>query len=185
MHKYADQANQKTDHAIEKFKKNTEHLNNVELIEKAISFQSKTKVCFGVNYSKKSKLHRLGNSMSQVRSHQKLEDDYLVETVTLEEILQNNTTDAHLIKCDIEGGEEFVLSDFLRSCYTHKVNLWLSFHYTWWENKDISRFKQDFELAKQLIIFTGEEWLEVNKPAGLIQVIQQYPFSSILFVSKL
>ena len=56
--------------------------------------------------------------------------------------------DLALIKVDIEGGEENIMVDVLSYSLAHNVPVYLSFHYSWWANKDISRFTAMFTKFK-------------------------------------
>jgi hypothetical protein len=55
---------------------------------------------------------------------------------------QNNISypDISLIKVDIEGGEEHILEQLLNMWNFHNVKLYVSFHYTWWSDKNLDRF---------------------------------------------
>jgi hypothetical protein len=66
-----------------------------------------------------------------------------------------------LIKVDIEGGEEYILNDLHELYNVYHIPLYISFHYSWWQNKDLDRF----------------EWLT----SGQKQNILNYPFTSIMF----
>ena len=67
--------------------------------------------------------------------------------------------DVALIKVDIEGGEEFILDDLFN---LKGIPLLISFHYSWWKNKNLDRF-------------TG---LTVAHKSQIVQ----NPFTSIVFV---
>jgi hypothetical protein len=93
----------------------------------------------------------------------KPEEYYLVDTITLESIITNyqiNPSEIGLIKVDIEGGEENILND-LNDIYTkYKIPIYVSFHLTWWNDKNLDRF----------------EWLSDT----IKNQIQADPFGSIL-----
>ena len=88
---------------------------------------------------------------------------YFVDTITLESIITNyqiNPSEIGLIKVDIEGGEENILND-LNDIYTkYKIPIYVSFHLTWWNDKNLDRF----------------EWLSDT----IKNQIQADPFGSIL-----
>jgi hypothetical protein len=44
------------------------------------------------------------------------------------------------IKCDIEGGEEDILEDMLTFARLHSIKTYISFHISWWKNRDIQRY---------------------------------------------
>jgi len=88
-----------------------------------------------------------------------------IQTIDLSHLIQDyniNTYDISLIKVDIEGGEEFILNDLYHLYSTYHIPLYISFHYDWWNNKDLDRFTFLSQEHKNNII--------------------SYPFSSMLFV---
>jgi FkbM family methyltransferase len=68
---------------------------------------------------------------------------YFVDTITMECIIKNyqiNPSEIGLIKVDIEGGEENILND-LNDIYTkYKIPIYVNFHYTLWNDKNLDRF---------------------------------------------
>jgi FkbM family methyltransferase len=67
----------------------------------------------------------------------------LVKTITMNDILTNYSIDSNeisLIKIDIEGGEEHILSDVYKLHELYKIPIYVAFHYTWWINPDLNRF---------------------------------------------
>jgi hypothetical protein len=93
----------------------------------------------------------------------KPEEYYLVDTITLESLIQNyqiNPSEIGLIKVDIEGGEENILNDLYDIHQKYKIPIYVSFHFNWWNDKNLDRF----------------EWLSDT----IKNQIQAEPFASIL-----
>lgn len=138
--------------------------NNYTLINKAIYNVDDIELHFGKN---KILLNsKINDSTSQIyfEDDSNLEQCYKVKTITIKAIIENyniSTNDVSLIKVDIEGGEEFILDDLYNIYIKYKIPMYISFHYSWWKNKDLNRF---------LILS------ENNK-----NEIQNFPFTSILF----
>jgi len=53
---------------------------------------------------------------------------------------QIDVSEISLIKVDIAGGEEHILNDLLGICYKYNIAIYVSFHYTWWDDKNLDRF---------------------------------------------
>ena len=139
---------------------------NITIIEKAIYNKSEDTVIFGKNTHLNNS--KLNDSTSQICNNDNIdiqnEGYYSVKTITIDDIMKQNDIkpiDISLIKVDIEGGEEFILEDLFRLKRNYNVSLYISFHHTWWKNKDLTRF--DF--------LTNEH----------INNIIDNPFTSILF----
>ena len=66
-----------------------------------------------------------------------------------------------LIKVDIEGGEEYILNDLYDIHIKNNTPLYISFHYLWWNDKNLNRFIFLSEQQKKNII--------------------EFPFISLLF----
>ena len=76
-------------------------------------------------------------------------------TITLEQIIQTyqiNIPEISLIKVDIEGGEENILNDLFDMRVKNNIPLYISFHYTWWKDKNLERFGFLSENVKNQII---------------------------------
>jgi len=133
--------------------------NNYTLINKAIYNENDIDIGFGKNkFLDDSKLN---DSTSQINTN---DSSNTVKTITLEAVINDyniNPNDISLIKVDIEGGEEHILNDLYKIYDKYNINLYISMHYAWWTNKDLSRFT-----------FLTEEH---------IQSIQDNPFISLLF----
>ena len=138
--------------------------NNYTIIHKAIYNINDTNIIFGKNkFLTNSKLN---DSTSQIYlNNDNSNDSYSIQTIDLSHLIQDyniNTYDISLIKVDIEGGEEFILNDLYHLYSTYHIPLYISFHYDWWNNKDLDRFTFLSQEHKNNII--------------------SYPFSSMLFV---
>jgi FkbM family methyltransferase len=84
---------------------------------------------------------KLGDSTSQAVEDQGLMG-HVVRSCSVKSLLQEyklDLADISLVKVDIEGGEEVILQD-LFDAFSGKVAMYISFHYTWWKNADLSRF---------------------------------------------
>lgn len=136
------------------------------LINKAIFNVDDVEIKFGKNkYLQNSKMN---DSTSQIYNNMNDEnmelDTFSVKTITLQRIIDQYKIDPveiSLIKVDIEGGEENILDDLFVIHEKFKVSLFVSFHYDWWQNKDLDRF--DFLSSSQK------------------NTIRDYPFTSLLF----
>jgi FkbM family methyltransferase len=116
--------------------------NNYTLINKAIFNVDNIKIKFGKNiFLPNSKMN---DSTSQIYNDDIINEEfYLVETITIENIIKNyqiNTSEISLVKVDIEGGEENILNDLFDIHIKYNIPLYISFHYTWWKDKNLDRF---------------------------------------------
>lgn len=136
---------------------------NYTLINKAIFNIDNIEVKFGKN--KHLENSKMNDSTSHIYINDIISDDYyLTETITIESIIQKyqiNVSEISLIKVDIEGGEEHILDDLINIHKKYNITLYVSFHYTWWTDKNLDRFTFLSENNKNRII--------------------TYPFISILF----
>lgn len=129
-------------------------ISNYELINKAIYNIDNYEVKFGKNkFISNSKMN---DSTSQIYDNTEISDEfYSISTITIDSIFKKyniNPNDISLIKVDIEGGEEYILSDLFD---IHKINntpMYISFHYTWWKDKNLERFDFLTETQKNNII---------------------------------
>jgi FkbM family methyltransferase len=135
---------------------------NYTLINKAIYHIDDLKIKFGKN--KFISGSTMNNSTSQIYTTNDESDEfYLIETITLEGIIkkyQIDPTEISLIKVDIEGGEENILDDLFKIYAQYKIPMWISFHYTWWNDKNLDRFDISLDIKN---------------------IIKNDPFTSILF----
>lgn len=131
----------------------------VDVVERAVYSKHKKNIVFGPN--KNLSNSQLNDSTSQVKTEKTRDEDTLVKTITLDEIIVGyNLNNMSLIKIDIEGGEENIMEDINK--YIGKVPVYLSFHYSWWNNKNLDRF----------------HFLKENHK----REIRSNPFTSILFI---
>ncbi len=135
---------------------------NITIIENAIYNSDGVNLSFGPN--KFMTNAALNDSTSQIHLTPPANSDcYSVASITLRTLLHKYAIDPSsisLIKVDIEGGEEYILEELLEFHETHRVPMYISFHYTWWSNSNLSRFTRLTD-------------------AHIIQIIQA-PFSTIL-----
>jgi len=116
---------------------------NYTLINKAIFNIDNIEIKFGKNkFLKNSKMN---DSTSQIYNDDDIitNDYYLIKTITIENIIEKykiNTSEISLIKIDIEGGEENILNEIFDIHSKYNIPLYISFHYTWWKDKNLDRF---------------------------------------------
>jgi FkbM family methyltransferase len=138
-------------------------IDNLTFFYNAIFNKDDTEVMFGKNKFKNNT--HLNDSMSQICLDKQTvtEDYYFVPTITVKKLMESvNPLEISLIKVDIEGGEENILQDLYDVHNEYSIPLFVSFHYSWWNDKNIDRFT-----------FLTEE--QKNK-------VKKYPFTSLLFV---
>ena len=133
---------------------------NIITINKAIYNVDDIDISFGSNnYLNNSQLN---DSTSQIQINEN-KNSYKIKTITIKKILKEyniKPDNISLIKVDIEGGEEFILEDLYNIKNEYNTPIYVSFHYAWWNDKNLSRF----------------DFLSIQN----IELIQQYPFISIL-----
>jgi FkbM family methyltransferase len=116
--------------------------NNYTLINKAIFNIDSIQVKFGKNIHLQNS--KMNDSTSQIYNEDTITNDYyLTETITIENIIEKyhiNVSEISLIKVDIEGGEENILNDLYSIHVKYSVPLYISFHYSWWKDKNLNRF---------------------------------------------
>lgn len=139
---------------------------NYTIIHNAIYDRDDIDIKFGKNlYLTNSKMN---DSTSQIYLDNEISDEcYNVKSIRIKSVIEKNNIEydnISLIKVDIEGGEEYILNDLFEIYKTHKIPMYISFHYSWWKDKNLDRF-----------IFLSNEIKE--------QIIQS-PFTSILFNVK-
>ena len=137
--------------AVKDMKKNIKNNNinnsNITVINKAMYNINNIDIIFGRN--KFLNNSRLNDSTSQIytslssESTESSDSYYSIKTISLQKMIEEYNIDISqisLIKVDIEGGEEFILDDLLKLNKEYNIPLYISFHYDWWENKDLYRF---------------------------------------------
>jgi FkbM family methyltransferase len=96
------------------------------------------------NITVKFRKNKLQQSISKINDNAVEPNEfYNVKTITLKNIISTYNIDPveiSLIKVDIEGGEEYILNDLYEMNKRYKIPLYVSFHYSWWKNKNLNRF---------------------------------------------
>lgn len=150
---------------------------NITIIPKPIH-HLKTQLFFG---PKGSGDWNTSTSQLKLSSNNKL--DVKLETITFPEFIRSfSINNISLIKIDIESGEEHIIPDVFN--YTWSINpkpaIYLSFHFTWWKEKNLKRFipywtnyKYAYYKLKLISMFEIEN------------IISQNPFGTILFTEKM
>jgi len=128
--------------------------NNYTLINKAIFNADNIKIKFGKNIHLKNS--KMNDSTSQIYSDDMTTDEYyLAETITIRNIIEKyqiNLSEISLIKVDIEGGEENILNGLFYLHSQYNIPVYISFHYTWWKDKNLNRFTfLSSNIKKQII----------------------------------
>jgi FkbM family methyltransferase len=116
--------------------------NNYTLINKAIFNIDNIKIKFGKNIHLKNS--KMNDSTSQIYSDDTITNEYcLAETITIDNVIEKyqiNVFEISLIKVDIEGGEENILNELFDVHVKYNIPLYISFHYSWWKDKNLNRF---------------------------------------------
>jgi FkbM family methyltransferase len=165
--------------ALESNLKNSECFNTYVLNSPIHS--TNTEVVFGVNqYVQLYQSQGLGNSTSQIKDGGFTESDYKLKTTTLDQLNQIFPfSDVSFVKVDIEGGEEHILSDIIKLAEEYHWDLWISFHFDWWKDKNIDRFQNLFNNAIDIRFESLQN--KITDPKEVINLIKTHPFSSIYF----
>jgi len=115
---------------------------NYTLVNRAIYNIDNIDVKFGKN--KFLNGSKMNDSTSQIYSENESSDEfYNVTTISLERLIEKyaiNPNDVSLIKVDIEGGEEFIFQHLYDIKMRYHIPLYISFHHSWWKNKNLDRF---------------------------------------------
>jgi FkbM family methyltransferase len=127
---------------------------NYTLINKAIYNVDNIEIKFGKNkFMNNSKIN---DSTSQIYTDEDISNEYYkIQTITLQRMIEHyniNPREISLIKVDIEGGEEYIINDLYNIYKTYSVPLYISFHYDWWQDKNLDRFEFLTEEQKNNII---------------------------------
>lgn len=147
---------------------------NYSIINKAV-YNLETSVIFGTNAFMNNS--RLNDSMSQIKSNISNASDYHIDTILLSSILKDqDISNIGLIKVDIEGGEEYILSDLLLLIKEHKIPLLISFHISWWKDTNIMRFS---DLLNNMHCISDDNSLVTDIPKHLIRA----PFATLFLNS--
>lgn len=134
----------------------TNCINNYTLINKVIFNVDNIKIRFGKNIHLKNS--KMNDSTSQIYNDNTITNEsYLSETITIESIIEKykiNVSEISLIKVDIEGGEENILNELFDMRVKYSIPLYISFHYTWWKDKNLNRFSFLSSNIKNKIVST-------------------------------
>lgn len=134
-------------------------ISNIDLIEKVFFNDSLAEVYFGQN---EKNSEGFGDSTSQSRTSPIHDSDYKLGTITFKEIVEKYKEERiSFVKVDIEGGEENILEDLFKYSKVFNWNVWISFHYAWWKNKDLNRFQHILKNVKN--IHFGENQLDSSR----------------------
>lgn len=144
---------------------------NCTVCERPVSNNSK-EITFGGRGS------RLNESISCIKSHPDNIYDYSIRPITLKQLIfdyiyESDTLrnkEIGFIKCDIEGGEEYIIEDLLHFAHQNKCKVYLSFHIDWWKTKKIAEFSNLFTHFK------------TDCPtSNICEYLTRHPFASLLF----
>jgi len=102
--------------------------------------------------------------------------DYTVKTIALSEV--PFIEDVGFIKCDIEGGEEFIIQDLVQFCTDKDVPILVSFHQIWWTNKEVARFAS---LFAEVVAYTIDTFQPID---DVVQHVENNPWCTILFYAR-
>nr|QBK89656.1 MAG: methyltransferase domain protein [Pithovirus LCPAC001] len=120
---------------------------NIECINRAIYKTNGIDITFGKN--KHLPNSKLNDSTSHIYLN-KTNNGYTIKTIDLKTLFDDynvNLKEISLIKVDIEGGEENILEDLYKASKRYGFYVFLSFHLSWWNDKNIDRF--DFLSTEQ------------------------------------
>jgi len=128
-------------------------INNFTLINKAIYNVDNAEIKFGKNLFLSNS--RMNDSTSHIyRENDTSDEFYSTQTITIESIIKNYQIDHSeigLIKVDIEGGEEYILEDLFNIRNKYNIPLYIRFHYSWWNDKNLERFEFLTDYVKNVI----------------------------------
>ena len=117
--------------------------NNVSLIHKAVFNETGRRITIVGNNESTSQITLDGSG-------------HPIDTISLNTLLVETKTDPStisLIKVDIEGAEEFILHDLYEMHKTYNIPLYVSFHYSFFKDKNLDRFEFLTEHQKNIIRF--------------------------------
>jgi len=141
----------------------TNCINNYTLVNKAIFNKDNVEIKFGKNIHLENS--KMNDSTSQIYSDDTVTSEYYItKTITIGSLIEAyniNVSEISLIKVDIEGGEENILDDLFDIHVRYGISLYVSFHHSWWKDKNLDRFA-----------FLSD---------GVKNEILAYPFTSIFF----
>jgi FkbM family methyltransferase len=128
--------------SIEKLKRNID-LNHFDVtidVEPYAVYNKQTEIIFGANNSRENSCSN--DSMSQIKITKTKKEDVIVKTITFNEIIEKyKLNNLSLINIDIGGGEEYILEDVFEYTKSQKVPVYISFHYSSWNDLNLDRFE--------------------------------------------
>lgn len=153
--------------------------NNVAICDKAIS-QSGGDVIFGPRLERIDKLNDSTSCIKKIANAFDSKNNYVISSLTLSQIIDDYipknmsaNSKVRFIKCDIEGGEEPILEDILQYALMNNCNVWMSFHYHWWTEKNIDKFEGLFSQ------------FDTSCPSkNICDYIKENPSTTILFKTR-
>jgi FkbM family methyltransferase len=132
---------------------------NITVIEQAIYHEDDKLILFGSNqFLNNSSLNDSTSHIQTIYSNTTIDlndNQYYVNSITINKIINDYNiipSNISLIKVDIEGGEEHILNELFYYNKTYNIPIYVSFHYTWWNDKNLNRFPFIDEHNKSLII---------------------------------
>lgn len=171
--------------SVEYLVKNLEYSNchNVDVCPQPIYCDTKM-VTFGPNRFLGSTQLNMSTSYLTPAAGDERENDYRMQAITFADLVSKYAlpnVPIRFIKCDIEGGEQYILQDLLRAVTTLGASLFLSFHLTWWQPENVSTLIQEATFEP----FTAENFDNGrHNVRDVVTFIRQNPFGSLLFKRK-
>ena len=150
---------------------------NIQICDKVIS-NNKNSVYFGPLTPEA----KMGMSSTRIKLVKNNTSDIEVFPTTYNEILtkyfNGNAKDISLIKIDIEGGEENIIDDVFNSLVgiDPRPSVYLSFHYDWWNNKNLKERLDVFRIHKYCYFLKNKINID-----DIPDIIEKTPFGTILF----
>lgn len=141
---------------------------NCTIIPEAVYCNDNVEMNFGKN------LFLPGAKLNQSTSHLYVKETdtsdqmYSVKTLTMKTLFDRykiDYNDVSLVKVDLEGGEEHILEDLQKIHENHGIPMYITFHYSWWLNKDLDRFAFLTNEQKSAIHHSG------LRPNGYISIL--------------
>jgi FkbM family methyltransferase len=144
-------------------------------------YSSESDIVFGVNqFNENFQKEGLGSSTSQIKNKSLFSSDKEVKGITIDKINEMfPLKDVSFIKVDIEGGEENILNSLFENAKKYDIELLISFHYEWWNDKNINRFADTFEGLGDVRFDKWDNLIQDH--SKIIPHIINNPFTSIYF----
>lgn len=153
------------------------NITNIDIIEKAIYSKSNEKVHFGSS-NFRADLPGLNQSTSHINYNTIKQDDYLIDTISLLDIVNPVLDAVGFIKVDIEGGEGNILDD-VTTILEYNIPILISFHFPWIQDQEKVKIFSTFINMKNISYYDSF----LNKiSVSVYEYILHNNFCSILFV---